>query len=86
MPKYPLIRYSEEDRAYFVEPRFLQARSRIAPTACNEGALCWVRFGPPCLSRRGGCLGCHERPSILNDVSLPPYRPRPYRYKVKANA
>lgn len=77
MPKLKTVEYTEEDRAYFVEPQFIQARSRIAPKVCNEGGLCWARFGPPCLHPKGHCLGCEGRPSILNDNR---FRARVTRY------
>jgi hypothetical protein len=52
-----------EALALFAE--YAPRREPHRPLECNDGPRCWVRDGPPSMSRRGPashCTGCGGRP------------------------
>jgi hypothetical protein len=42
--------------------RYIENRAACRPRKCRGGGSCWVSYGPPAITSKGTCIGCHEKP------------------------
>lgn len=67
MSRYARIYSPEELHLY---SRYCKERGRCKPEQCDQGAVCWVRDGPPAImgAPYARCRGCDGKPFNPNDL------------------